>query len=276
MTYKDATIEMIQRKSLLYRTGVEYGDYCLNHVEGCSHGCLYPCYAMMMKRRTGAIKTYEEWCKPKLVCNALELLDKEIPKHKSKIKYVHLCFSTDPFMFEHDEVSSLSLKIIKRLNKENIPCTTLTKGLYPSDSIDNDFSPTNRYGITLVSLNESFRKDYEPFAAQFKERIESLKLLHEKKFKTWVSIEPYPTPNIIKQDLLKILEAVSFVDEIVFGRLNYSSKVRAFSHFVEFYNSQARTVMSFCKRHRIKCHVKEGTITSLQNIPKENKYRDAK
>jgi DNA repair photolyase len=165
MAYKDTAIDKIQRKSLLYRTGVEYGDYCLNHVEGCSHGCLYPCYAMMMKRRTGAVKTYEEWRKPKLVGNALELLDREIPKHRHKIKFVHLCFSTDPFMSGHDEVSNLSLKIIKKLNKESIPCTTLTKGLYPSVSIDYDFSHENRYGITLVSLNESFRKDYEPFTA---------------------------------------------------------------------------------------------------------------
>ncbi|MBF0556240.1 MAG: radical SAM protein [Nitrospirae bacterium] len=260
MAYKDSEIDKIQRKSLLYRTGVEYGDYCLNHVEGCAHGCLYPCYAMMMKRRTGAVKTYEEWRKPKLVGNALELLDREIPRHRHKIKSVHLCFSTDPFMFGHDEVTNLSLKIIKKLNKESIPCTTLTKGLYPSDSIDYDFSSDNRYGITLVSLNESFRNDYEPFTARVKERIESLRLLHEKNFKTWVSIEPYPTPNIITQDLSTILDAVSFVDEIVFGRLNYNSKVRAFPHFVEFYNSQAKTVMSFCKTHRIKCHIKEGTI----------------
>jgi DNA repair photolyase len=97
--------------------------------------------------------------------------------------------------------------------------------------------------ITIVSFEESFRKDYEPFAARFNERVEALWSLHWKKFKTWVSIEPYPTPNIIKQDLLKILEAVSCVDEIIFGRLNYNAKVRAFSHPAEFYNSQAKTVI---------------------------------
>ena len=25
------------------KSGAEYGDSCVNHVEGCSHGCLYPC-----------------------------------------------------------------------------------------------------------------------------------------------------------------------------------------------------------------------------------------
>ena len=69
----------IQRKSMLYKTGVEYGDYTMNHVLGCSHGCKFPCYAYMMKKRFGQISSYEEWIEPHLVSNTLELLDKEIP-----------------------------------------------------------------------------------------------------------------------------------------------------------------------------------------------------
>ena len=38
-------MQTIERKTLLYHSGVEYSDFCLNHVEGCSHGCKYPCYA---------------------------------------------------------------------------------------------------------------------------------------------------------------------------------------------------------------------------------------
>ena len=81
----------------LYKTGVEYGDYTINHVQGCAHGCKFPCYAMMMAKRFGKAKTYDEWCEPKLVSNALEILDKEIPKLKEKIQSVQLSFSTDPF-----------------------------------------------------------------------------------------------------------------------------------------------------------------------------------
>lgn len=39
----------IQRKTMLYKTGVEYGDYTMNFVQGCSHGCKYPCYAYLLK-----------------------------------------------------------------------------------------------------------------------------------------------------------------------------------------------------------------------------------
>jgi DNA repair photolyase len=56
------------------------------------------------------------------------------------------------------------------------------------------------------------------------DRIKALKILHEKGCKTWVSIEPYPTPNIIEQNLSAILNAIGFVDKIIFGRLNYNKK----------------------------------------------------
>lgn len=253
-------MKTIKRKSLLYQSGVEYADYCLNHVEGCSHGCKYPCYAFMMKKRCGVVKTYEEWCQPKIVSNALELLDKEIPKHKGKIKYVHMCFSTDPFMFEQEEVHDLSLKIIDKLNDNGIKCTTLTKGVYPDElSARNGKSTNNEYGITLVSLDESFRRSFEPNSAKFNDRIESLKKLHDKGFKTWVSMEPYPTPNLIDQDLKEILEAISFVDKIVFGRLNYNTKSSEFQYTTQFYNELSDTVIKFCKKSKIDYHIKHGT-----------------
>ena len=253
-------MQTIKRKSLLYKSEVEYADFCLNHVEGCSHGCKYPCYAYMMKRRCGIVKTYEEWCKPKIVSNALELLDKEIPKYKNKIKYVHLCFSTDPFMYKQKQVCDLSLKIIDKLNANNIRCTVLTKGIFPSElGSKNGFNNKNEYGITLVSLSEKFKKEFEPNSANFKDRIYSLKYLHKKGFKTWVSMEPYPTPNLIKQDLMEILEAVSFVDKIVFGRLNYNVKSSEFKYNKEFYNSLSLTVINFCKKNRIDYHIKQGT-----------------
>ena len=78
-----------------------------------------------------------------------------------------------------------------------------------------------------------------------------------------VSIEPYPTPNIVSQELREILYKVSFADKIVFGRLNYSAKIKAFPNAREFYNSQAKAVMNFCKGGKIKYHIKikEGTVS---------------
>ena len=98
-------MKTITRKSMLYQTGVEYGDYTMNHVQGCAHGCKYPCYAFLMKKRFGQIKDYDTWLEPYLVSNTLELLDKEIPRLRGKIQSVQLCFTTDPFMQGYPEVS---------------------------------------------------------------------------------------------------------------------------------------------------------------------------
>lgn len=183
-------MEKIKRQSLLYKTGVEYGDYTINHVQGCAHGSNYPCYAMLMAKRFGKAKTYEEWCQPKLAENALEILDREIPRLKNKIQSVHLCFTTDPFMYGYDEVAKMSLDIIRKLNLSGIKCTVLTKGLLPIELAQ--FSKENEYGITLVSLNEAFRLEMEPYTAPYQERIQALRLLHEAGCRTWVSMEPYP------------------------------------------------------------------------------------
>lgn len=248
----------IKRASLLYKTGVEYGDYTINHVQGCAHGCKYPCYAMLMAKRFGKAKTYEEWCEPKIVENALELLDIEIPKLKSKIKSVQLCFTTDPFMYGYDEVSSLSISIIKKLNDNAIKCSVLTKGVLPFEL--SELSKENEYGITLVSLSEEFRKAMEPNTAPLAERIKALKALHEAGCKTWVSIEPYPTPNIIEQDFDKILNAVGFVDKIIFGRMNYNKQVTAYKGHQEFFNEHAKHIITFCNERNISFHIKSGTL----------------
>lgn len=252
-------MKKIIRKSLLYRTGVEYGDYTINHVQGCAHGCKYPCYAMMMAKRFGKVKTYEDWCEPSLASNALEILDKEIPRLKDKIQSVQLCFTTDPFMYGFVEVSEMTLAIIQKLNSAGIKCTALTKGLLPIEL--STCSKDNEYGITLISLDESYRERMEPGAAPIKDRIESLKNLKDKGCKTWVSMEPYPTPNLIKQDLLTILEAVSFVDKIIFGRTNYCKEVTAYKEHKAFYNECVETVISFCEGHQIDYHIKKGTKT---------------
>lgn len=252
-------METILRKTLLYKTGVEYGDYTLNHVQGCSHGCLFPCYAMQMAKRFGKVKNYDEWIKPKLASNALEILDKELPRMKDKIKFVHMCFTTDPFMFGYPEIEDVSLKIIEKINSFNIPVEVLTKGILPDEIIGVSNNKENIFGITLVSLDEAFRIKYEPGSSNYEDRINSLKKCHDNGLKTWVSIEPYPTPNIVEQSFIELLEKISFVDYIVFGKWNYNKLVSSFEGKEVFYNGLCETISKFCKQNNIKLHIKEGT-----------------
>ena len=252
-------MKTITRKTMLYQTGVEYGDYTMNHVQGCAHGCKFPCYAFLMKKRFGQIKDYEEWLEPCLVSNTLELLDREIPRLHDRIQSVQLCFTTDPFMNGYPEVSAMSIAAIRRLNNAGIRCTTLTKGILPLELAQ--LSPENEHGITLISLDESYREKMEPGAAPYADRLAALRALHDAGCRTWVSIEPYPTPNLIEQDLQNILDAVNFVDKIIFGRTNYCKEVNAYKQHKAFYNKLAVQVTEFCEQNGIQYHIKEKTIT---------------
>lgn len=248
----------IIRKSLLYKTGVEYGDYTINHVLGCSHGCMYPCYAFMMARRFGRVRDYADWIEPRLVENAIDLLKKEIPKYRNRIKSVHLCFTTDPFMLGYPEIQDMSLEIIKLLDFHGIKCTALTKGILPIELAD--FDRIHEWGISLVSLDENFRASFEPFSSPYECRIFSMNRLHVLGCKTWVSVEPYPTPNIIEQDLIHILESINFVERIIYGRLHYNSQVSKYTSNRAFYNQSSLDVIGYCKQHNIKCHIKNKTM----------------
>lgn len=284
----DATsnIQKIKRKTLLYQTKVEYGDWTINHIMGCMHGCKFPCYAMMMAKKFGWVKDYEDWRKPRIAVNALDLLEKEIPKYKDEIKhFVHLCFMTDPFMYDSEkkelvpEIKEMTLKIIEKLNKEGIKVTTLTKGFYPDEILDQErFSQANEYGITLVSLDENFKKEYEPFSAPYEKRIKSLEKLAKAGLRTWVSMEPYPTPQLPKlektgaENIEKILERIRFVKKLIFGKLNYSrlnyynsSYSQTWGNSDDFYKEMVQKVISFCEENDIKYHIKFGTPLSRKN-----------
>ena len=105
----------------------------------------------------------------------------------------------------------------------------------------------------------------EPGSAPYLDRVNSLRKLHDKGCKTWVSIEPYPTPNIIDQDFEEILNSISFVDKIIFGRLHYNKLVSQYKGYKEYYNNLANQVIKFCEERNIEYHIKEKTITEIQN-----------
>jgi DNA repair photolyase len=228
-----------------------------------------------MAKRFGKVKTYAQWRNPKLVENALELLETEIPKYRKEIKFVHLCFMTDPFMYGYTEVRNLTLRIIEKLNQNRIRCTVLTKGILSKELVNKDkYGENNEYGITLVSLDKNFKKTFEPYSAPYQKRINALKRLTDNGLKTWVSIEPYPTPNIVNQDLLRILKQVSFVDKVIFGKLNYNVKTSKFKDNKEFYQECSNIVKEFCTSNGIEFHIKYGT-EKTDNKTTESIFRKA-
>ncbi|HTX71934.1 MAG TPA: radical SAM protein [Rectinemataceae bacterium] len=243
-------METIVRKSLLNRSAL--GFLCINHVQGCSHGCLYPCYAFSMARSYGRVKSYEEWTAPRLVGNAEELLGRELARLRTRPDRVHLSLTTDPFMYRQAEVGTLSLNLIAAINARGIPVSVLSKGILPAELAGRDrFPEDNVYGISIVSLSEEFRQRWEPGAAPYTERIAALRALHDEGRRTRAHIEPYPTPNLCAQDLAELLESVAFVDSIYFGGWNYSAAAKVFPDREGFYRETLAGVRRFCEERGI-------------------------
>ena len=251
----------VRRNSMLYKTNVEYGDYAMTPVVGCAHGCMYPCYQMSGRIMHKQTKDRDEWIGPVLVENTLELLQKELPRLKSKIKFVTLSFATDPFMFLYPQIASMSLAAISLINSYNIPCMIITKGVLPYDL--TRFSKDNFYGITVTGLEPDYVAYMEPGAAPVPSRIHSLKVLHDAGCRTFVSIEPFVTPNIYPVNLNALLESISFVDHIIFGRLTKNALVSQYPNYKEFYNEKVREVINFCQARGITYYIKDKTFTEF-------------
>ena len=60
-------------------------------------------------------------------------------------------------------------------------------------------------------------------------------------------------------NLNKILNKISFVDKIIFGKLNYNCESKAFENNEIFYEECAQKVIEFCKKRNIDYHIKYGT-----------------
>lgn len=291
-------METIARNKLLYKSKVEYmagpGVYTMNHVQGCAHGCRYPCYAYLAAKRFGQASSMGEWMTPKPVDDAIKLLKRDVAaRRKEPVERVHMCFTTDPLPWSTgcsdrralERIHYTTLHAIAHLNGHGIPVTVLTKGTLPrvergwcegddfttlrassgtsASLYSDDFHPGNLFGVSLVTPVEEFRSAWEPGAAPIERRVQSLQLMHDEGCRTWVSMEPFPTPAIQREtcgqtwDAVEVLSMVPFVDRVVFGRWNYGPRITA--EDMDWYREQAEAVRGWCRRWGAECHIKKGT-----------------
>lgn len=264
-THAMNTAETVVRKSLLNKSKVEYATWGVNHIQGCTHDCLY-CYGKTEAHQHKRVDR-ADWAKPVLVANAVEQVKRELARKKKPVDRVHLCFTSDPFMWDSDagavipEVAQATMEMVRAINEHGVPVTVLTKGVYPELDLGS-LDPRNQYGVTAVSLSEAYRQVWEPGAAPVAERLASLKRLADCGARTWVSIEPYPTPNIdaSADEVVKLLEELSFIDKFIFGRMNYVRQVTEYlKGDPDFYDRIAGEVVRWCGENDKPLHIKSGT-----------------
>lgn len=68
----------------------------------------------------------------------------------------------------YPEIAKINMDAIRLINEYDIPCFVLPKELA-------GLPDTNHYGITLVTLDDEFRRKMEPGAANIEERLATLR-----------------------------------------------------------------------------------------------------
>jgi len=199
---------------------------------------------------------------------------------------VFISFNTDPLL----QCNLLNtVKVTCLLRERNIPVAILSKmGVVPVAGSTYEHIGSNngskldihtnwnfikkirgiKHGMTIKSLDESFRKTHEPNAISISERIKILRVAHAEGEYTWVSDEPHPCPAIHKQNDQEFWESINFVDFIIYGKWNYNASAST-PESRDYYSENVPKFIDFCNDYGIRYHVKSETMNFINKEVKK-------
>jgi len=230
-------------------------EWCINQYHGCSHGCKY-CYGMTVRKMT-----YADWIKPTPRKDVIANLKKDMEYLRKKemlssIKDIFLGSVTDSYQPIELEYG-LTRKIIEVLKENKLPFTILTKG----DAILRDIDllkdyPLCRAGVTLISLDETVRKDLEPGATSYNERIQVLETLKDNGISTYLSCEPLMPVIDEEGPEAIVMELSHVVDLFEFGKWSkyrYKQIPKNYweNYSDEYYVELFADLIAFCENNEI-------------------------
>ena len=203
-------VARVKASNLLTKSNLPASDYVINPYIGCMHGCRY-CYASFMKRYSGHEK--EDWGS----FVDVKECDKLIDRKKIEGKSVFMSSVTDCYNpLEKEE--KLTQRILQRIKDVNCELIITTK----SSLVLRDVELLKQFknltvAISINTLDEKFKNDMDN-ASSIKERIDTLKVLHQNGIKTVLFMSPI-FPEIT--DFKAIIEKTkNYVDEYWFENLN--------------------------------------------------------
>ena len=201
-------IKEIKVKNYLTKSNLPGIDFTINPYIGCSHKCRY-CYASFMKKITNHSENWGDFIDIKLTAEEIDL-------KKIQNKTIFLSSVTDPYLsFEKEYLITRSiLEEIKNSNCKLIITTKSSLILRDLDILKQIKNLT--VCISINTIDERFKNDMDK-ASSIKERIKTLKILHENNISTVAFISPI-FPYIINiEDIVKATKY--YVDEYWFENL---------------------------------------------------------
>lgn len=226
----------IQVKSALHRVkGTFPFNWDLNVYRGCGHGCVY-CYALYSH---DYLKPDEDFYRNIYIKeNLVEVLEREFRKKSWKGEMVNLGGVTDSYQPLEKHVEMMP-DILKLFIKYRNPLTISTKSRLILRDIDlfsqlASLAPVN-VSVTITTLNESLRKQIEPFAGKSIDRFKVLQEFSKTPVSTGLHVMPiipYVTDRFEQLEALFHTASLSQVDYLLTGKLYLRGKTRP--RFISF------------------------------------------
>ena len=149
-------------------------------------------------------------------------------------------------------------QVIEVLIENDLPFSILTKNDLVLRDIDlfKDYKWC-RVGVTITSLDESFRKALEPYTVDYNRRIEVLCSLKENGISTYLSCEPIMP--VVESNPLPIVEKLTgIVDLFDFGMFTHHGRYdytpgQYFKHYRDekFYYEVFSKVIQYCNNYSL-------------------------
>ena len=195
-------VKEIKVKNYLTKSNLPGIDFTINPYIGCSHKCRY-CYASFMKKITNHSENWGDFID-------IKLTEEEIDLKKIQNKTIFLSSVTDPYLsFEKEYLITRSiLEEIKNSNCKLIITTKSSLILRDLDILKQIKNLT--VCISINTIDEKFKNDMDK-ASSIKERIKTLKILHENNISTVAFISPiFPYITDIKDIIESVKDYVDF------------------------------------------------------------------
>ena len=201
-------IKEIKVKNYLTKSNLPGIDFTINPYIGCSHKCRY-CYASFMKKITNHSENWGNFID-------IKLTEEEVDLKKIQNKTIFLSSVTDPYLsFEKEYLITRS--ILEEIKDSNCKLIITTKSSLILRDLDILKQIKNlTVCISINTIDEKFKNDMDK-ASSIKERIKTLKILHENNISTVAFISPiFPYITNI-EDIVKATKY--YVDEYWFENL---------------------------------------------------------
>lgn len=255
-------IKNIEVNDYLTKSNLPASDYVINPYVGCTHGCKY-CYASFMKRFTGHNEEWGEFID-------IKHCDKKINLKKISKKNVFLSSVTDCYN-ELEEKNLITRNILEQLVNSDCYLSISTKSKLILRDIDILKKIKNlTVSMSINTLDEKFRDDMDN-ASSIKDRLETLKKLHENGIYTVLFMSPI-FPYITEwKEIIELSK--EFIDEYWFENLNLRGNYKTYilnyikenysniyPKYLEIYNNKdnsyweslAKEINKYCDENNIK------------------------